>query len=124
MRRWKPADLWRGCANLHAPLESACREFLSIPRGYRRNLIFYLGCWDNMVYALDATTGEPRWKCKLGRDFFTTLRQSHPCSCRWPRLYICSNDNTLHALDASNGNEVWTISAPKGGDPLGYSGHQ
>jgi outer membrane protein assembly factor BamB len=81
---------------------------------------FYLGGWDNMVYALDARTGEPHWTRKLGRAFYYAPAIASP-SIVSGKVYICTNDNTMHCLDARTGAVVWSISAPKGGDPLGYS---
>ncbi len=81
---------------------------------------FYLGGWDNNVYALSALTGEPRWTRKLGRARNYSPAIASPTVASGV-VYICTNDNTLHALDARSGNVKWSTGAPKGADPLGYS---
>ncbi len=81
---------------------------------------FFLGGWDNLVYALDAATGEQRWTKKLGRAFYYSPAIASPSVVNGV-VYICTNDNTMHALDSRTGVVKWSISAPKGGDPLGYS---
>ncbi len=81
---------------------------------------FYLGGWDNQVYALDAATGVPRWTRKLGRAFYNSPAISSPAVANG-KVFICTNDNTLHALDARSGSVLWSIGAPKESDPLGYS---
>jgi outer membrane protein assembly factor BamB len=81
---------------------------------------FYLGGWDNTVYAFSAAAGEPRWTRKLGRAFYYSPAIASPTAAGG-KLYICTNDNTMYSLDASTGGVTWSIHAPKGGDPLGYS---
>jgi outer membrane protein assembly factor BamB len=81
---------------------------------------FYLGGWDNTLYALDVETGHPRWTRRMGRTFYYSPAIASPDFANG-RIYICSNDNMLHAVDVRNGDDVWAISAPKDGDSLGYS---
>jgi outer membrane protein assembly factor BamB/predicted phosphodiesterase len=87
---------------------------------------FYLGGWDNTLYALDAVTGTPRWAAHMGYDknkrlsFFYSPAISSPAIVDG-RVYICSNDGVLHALNAQSGKELWTTFAPPGADSFGYS---
>lgn len=87
---------------------------------------FYLGGWDNTVYALDAASGDIRWTAKMGVDRDRKLDQIYSPAISSPvvadgRCYICSMDGILHALNAKTGKEIWTTFAPTGADPFGYS---
>lgn len=88
---------------------------------------FFLGGWDNTLYALDAQSGTPRWTARMGYnnktkqiDRFYSPAISSPAVANG-RVYICSNDGVLHALNAQSGKEVWTAIAPVGSDSFGYS---
>src|SRR5579872_58820 len=63
---------------------------------------FYLGCWDNNVYAIDAATGAQRWARKLGRAQAYAPAIASPAAAGGA-VYVCTNDNTLHSLDAKSG---------------------
>lgn len=90
--------------------------------------LFYLGGWDNTLYALEASTGQVKWKAQMGRSnggrgslmFYFSPAIASPVIADG-KLYICTNDGVLHALNAQTGEEVWTARAPQGGDTLGYS---
>jgi outer membrane protein assembly factor BamB len=90
--------------------------------------VFYLGGWDNTLYALEASSGKVKWSVKIGRSnggrgnlmFYFSPAITSPTIADG-RLYICTNDGVLHALNAQTGQEVWTARAPQGGDTLGYS---
>ncbi|HZO91807.1 MAG TPA: PQQ-binding-like beta-propeller repeat protein [Chthonomonadaceae bacterium] len=89
---------------------------------------FYLGGWDNTLYALDAQTGAPKWKAPMGRteggngtlSFYFSPAIASP-SIAHNRVYICSNDGVLHAVNAATGKDDWAARAPEGGDTFGYS---
>jgi outer membrane protein assembly factor BamB/predicted MPP superfamily phosphohydrolase len=81
---------------------------------------FYLGGWDNTFYALDAVTGTPRWTVKLGKTFYYSPAISTPALGNG-RVYVCTNDGMLHALNVANGHEDWAVHAPQGSDAFGYS---
>ncbi len=90
--------------------------------------VFYLGGWDNTLYALDAETGKPRWTAKMGRGnggrgalaFYYAPAIASPAVGEG-RVYVCTNDGVLHAVNAGTGADDWTARAPEGGDPFGYS---
>jgi outer membrane protein assembly factor BamB/3',5'-cyclic AMP phosphodiesterase CpdA len=90
--------------------------------------VFYLGGWDNTLYALEASTGQVKWRSQMGRSdngrgeliFYFSPAIASPTIAE-DRLYICSNDGVLHALNAQTGQEIWTARAPQGGDTLGHS---
>jgi outer membrane protein assembly factor BamB len=81
---------------------------------------FYLGGWDNTLYALDAAAGTPRWTVHLGNTLDYSPAIASPALGNG-RVYICSNDGVLHALNVTSGHEEWSTFVPAGGDPFGYS---
>lgn len=90
--------------------------------------VFYLGGWDNTLYALDAQTGSPRWKAKMGRaqsgkgplSFYFAPAIAAP-TVGGGRIFVCTNDGLLHAVNARTGEDDWTVRAPSGGDTFGHS---
>jgi outer membrane protein assembly factor BamB len=87
---------------------------------------FYLGGWDNTLYAIEAATGAVRWKARMGRTktgaistYYSPAIASPTCG--GGRVYAVTNDGLLHCLDAATGAEAWAVRAPKGGDGFGYS---
>lgn len=87
---------------------------------------FYLGGWDNYLYAVSAKSGTVVWKTPMGYNAQGQLSFYHAPATASPtleqgRIYICSNDGYLHAFDTLNGNEVWKMRAPKDGGAFGYS---
>ncbi|MCW3094681.1 MAG: WD40-like repeat, partial [Chthonomonadaceae bacterium] len=81
---------------------------------------FYLGGWDNTLYALNVLTGTPRWTAKMGRNFYFSPAVASPTLGNG-RLYICSNDDTLHAVNLQTGTDDWAIHSPSKGDGFGYA---
>lgn len=89
---------------------------------------FYIGGWDNTLYAIDAESGSVRWQVKMGRanSGHGALSFYYAPAIAWPcvsdgRVFAATNDSTLHCLDAATGNELWTARHPQGGDKIGYS---
>lgn len=90
--------------------------------------VFYLGGWDNTLYALDAGTGQPRWKLPMGRSnsgrgtlsFYYSPAITSPTIAEG-RVFICTNDGLLHAVNIKTGQDDWAVHAPQGGDTFGYS---
>jgi len=89
---------------------------------------FYLGGWDNTLYALDSQTGTPKWKAQMGRaqagkgplSFYYSPAIASP-AVAGGRVYVCTDDGILHAVNAQTGRDDWAIHAPSGGDSFGYS---
>ena len=80
---------------------------------------FYLGAWDQNVYALDVQTGKEVWRYLASdRGFYFSAAIARP-ALHGERLFIPSNDNTLHCIDTQRGAAVWKQNAP--GDKFGYS---
>ncbi len=90
--------------------------------------VFYLGGWDNTLYALNAQTGIPKWKAQMGRaqagkgavSFYYSPAIASPTVAEG-KVFVCTNDGMLHAVNARTGNDDWAIHAPQGGDTFGYS---
>ena len=82
---------------------------------------FYVGAWDNGFYALEAKTGALRWKKSFGRNFFYSPAIGAP-TVYGGRVYVPSNDDTLHAVDMRTGDVVWEVHAPDLAGSYGYSG--
>ena len=81
---------------------------------------FYLGGWDNTLYALNVLTGIPRWTARIGKNFYVAPAIASP-TLGSGRLYICSNDDTLHAVNLQTGKDDWAIHSPDKGDVFGYA---
>lgn len=97
-------------------------------RAAEANGVFYLGGWGNAVHAIDAATGAVRWTVEMGRSnggrggisFYYSPAITSPVI-GGQRLFICTNDGVLHAMDAATGTEAWTARAPANSDGFGYS---
>jgi polyvinyl alcohol dehydrogenase (cytochrome) len=89
--------------------------------------VAYVGSWDGYEYALDAATGELKWKTFLG----TTTGDA---SCSFPQnagvtssatvqdgvVYVGGGDAYWYALDASSGAVLWRVFT---GDNSAFGGH-
>ena len=87
---------------------------------------FYLGGWDNTLYALDAATGRPRWTAEIGRGPDGKFAVPYSPAASSPavaggRVLVAGLDGVLYALEARGGTPLWQIRAPKGGDAFGHS---
>ena len=87
---------------------------------------FYLGGWDNTLYALDAATGRPRWTAKMGRGPDGKFGIPYSPAASGPavaggRVLIAGLDGVLYALESRGGTPLWQIRAPQGSDPFGHS---
>jgi outer membrane protein assembly factor BamB len=69
----------------------------------------YFGSGDTNVYALDAVTGNLKWKFKTG-----DVVHASPAISRG-KLFVGSWDSYFYALDAASGNEIWRFKT--GEDP-------
>jgi len=63
--------------------------------------VVYIGSFDNYVYALDASTGNLKWK------YHTDDQVASSPAVSGGVVYIGSYDDHLYALDASTGNLKW-----------------
>ena len=109
----KSGDLrWRYALE---PGPSAFAQSPAVTDGRR----FYVGAWDQNVYALDARTGREVWRYRASdRGFYYSAAIARPALYQG-RLLVPSNDNTLHCIDTNAGTSVWKQQAP--GDKFGYS---
>jgi len=72
------------------------------------NGLVYVGCDDDKVYALNATTGEEVWNYTTNGDVVSCPAVAQD------RVYIGSADNNLYCLEAETGGLVWKYAT--GGD--------
>jgi eukaryotic-like serine/threonine-protein kinase len=81
--------------------------YLSSPSVWNGSV--YFGSGDGNVYALDATSGSPKWKFKTG-----DVVHASPAIADG-KLYVGSWDSYFYALDAMTGKELWRFKT--GEDP-------
>jgi len=63
--------------------------------------VVYFGSGNNHLYAVDAETGEEKWKFESGDSICSSPKVSDGV------VYFGSGDNHLYALDAKTGEEKW-----------------
>ena len=108
----KGATRWRYTLD---PGPSAFSQSPVVTDGQR----FYIGAWDQNVYALDAKSGQEVWRYRASdRGFYYSAAIARPALGN-QRLFVPSNDNTLHCIDTRTGTAVWKQQAPA--DKFGYS---
>ena len=71
--------------------------------------IVYFGSGDTNIYALDAASGQLKWKFKTGDVIHASPAIADG------KLYVGSWDSYFYALDAKTGNEIWRFKT--GEDP-------
>ncbi len=76
--------------------------------------VVYVGSNDTYLYAVDAQSGQAKWKFQAGGGFYGGFWSSAAIS--GGVVYISNDDGYLHALDAQSGQERWKF---KTGDTLG-----
>ena len=78
------------------------RQSVRSPPAYKDGTIIF-GGMDRTVYALDAKTGEERWK------FNTRGRIEGGAVIIGNKVYVPSNDSTLYVLDFESGEKIESI---------------
>jgi outer membrane protein assembly factor BamB len=71
--------------------------------------LVYFGSWDTHLYAVDAKTGQEKWKFKTGEDpvnYNQTGLQSSPAVVDGVVYFGC-RDSNFYAVDAATGQEKW-----------------
>ena len=90
--------------SLHWKFETADRKTEVEPQEFAQGVVyadyFYIGSQSGWFYALKATTGEIRWRKKIGAVLTAPLAQGG-------MLYIGTADGTMLALDGQTGKEKW-----------------
>lgn len=66
----------------------------------------FVGSFDRLVYALDAATGEVRWKYTTGDGVFSAPVLWHDGEKLV--VFAASNDREVYALDAASGRRLWS----------------
>jgi outer membrane protein assembly factor BamB len=69
------------------------------------NGLVYVGSTDFSVYALDARTGQQRWRYPTGGEVWSAPAVAAGT------VYVGSSDNNLYALDAATGKVRWQYTA-------------
>ena len=67
--------------------------------------VVYVGSNDTYLYAVDAQSGQTKWKFQAGGGFYGGFWSSAAIS--GGVVYISNDDGYLHALDAQSGQERW-----------------
>jgi len=63
--------------------------------------LVYFGSFDGYVHALDASTGEERWRFQTGGEVWSSPAVADG------KVYIGSGDYSLYALNAVTGEQLW-----------------
>ena len=74
--------------------------------------VVYVGSLDNWLYALDAETGQEKWRFKTDGEVVSSPAIAGRV------VYVGSNDGRLYALDVETGQEKWRF---KTGGPVASS---
>jgi eukaryotic-like serine/threonine-protein kinase len=69
----------------------------------------YIGTFDGVVHALDATTGDELWTAE------TSYGQSSPATVVGDTIFLGTTGGDVLALDASNGTTRWRATTPSSG---------
>jgi outer membrane protein assembly factor BamB len=72
----------------------------------------YVGSWDSYFYALNAASGEERWRFKTGEDPVINNQVGIQSSAVVANglVYFGCRDSNLYALNATSGVKRWSIS--------------
>lgn len=76
----------------------------------------YVGSTNRLLYAVDAETGEERWRFEVGPEPAQTNKAEGIWSSpqvKDGRLFVGANDYNLYALDAETGAELWRYETDK-----------
>ncbi len=68
----------------------------------------FIGSSDSFLYALDAKTGQLKWKYQTGGKIMGAANWTPSPNGRGIWLLVGSYDNKLHCVDSANGKVVWT----------------
>jgi quinohemoprotein ethanol dehydrogenase len=90
-------------------------------------VIYTTGSW-SVVYALDAKTGEIRWKYdpkvpREGAYFICCDVVNRGVALHNGKVYVGTLDARLIALDAKSGNPVWSVMTGEPGKPYSITGY-
>jgi quinohemoprotein ethanol dehydrogenase len=90
-------------------------------------VIYTTGSW-SVVFALDAKTGEVRWKYdpkvpRAGAYFLCCDVVNRGVALYKGKVYVGTLDARLIALDAKSGSPVWSVMTGEGGKPYSITGY-
>jgi eukaryotic-like serine/threonine-protein kinase len=71
--------------------------------------VVYIGSWDSYFYALDAASGEEKWRFKTGEDhdIHTQVGIQSSAVVADGTVYFGCRDSNLYALDSHTGQKKW-----------------
>ena len=92
-----PSDYWHGHRKLR-PVVTYDRAYHAVVAA---GALFFGSSSDDKVYALDASSGEPRW------TFFTEGPIRLAPVFANGKVYVGSDDGAVYCLDATDGNLLW-----------------
>lgn len=65
----------------------------------------YVGCWDTNFYAINAETGEEKWRFEEAENVFCGTKAALLNG----TLYIGNHDHNLYAINADDGSLIWSF---------------
>jgi outer membrane protein assembly factor BamB len=77
----------------------------------------FVGSYDHSVYALDAATGQQRWRFTTGGPVLGTPALWRDGERAW--LFVASSDRLVYGLDAAVGRQLWVHTAQEFRPTLG-----
>jgi len=77
-------------------------------RPYVQDDVMYFGSWDTFVYAVNAETGNLKWKFETGWGVETTPIVDDGL------VFVGSHDNNFYALHGNNGTMCWAFTCKSG----------
>ncbi len=77
------------------------------------NGVVYIGSFDGNMYALDAATGQERWKTRIGEPVEVSATIGDDGT-----VYVGANDGVFYALDGGTGAIKWTFETRKAIDGI------
>jgi len=73
------------------------------------NGTLFIGSWDSWFYALDAATGQQKWRFKTGEDhdIYNQVGIQSSATVADGIVYFGCRDSNFYALDAATGEKKW-----------------
>lgn len=97
----KPGTVRMGAGEIEPLWVFACEDEVRSNPAVAEGVV-YVGAYDNNLYALDAQTGQFRWK-------YPTEGGLASSPCVWQdRVFVGSEDHSLYCINAQTGRIVWT----------------
>lgn len=82
--------------------------------------VFIQGCWDSHLYALEAETGNIRWRNPCQERTFAFSPAIGSPTIAEAAVYVVANGNGLFKFEISSGRKIWEVASPA--QKYGHSG--